>query len=644
MCTNLKNMEGNKLKDLKNKSFDSIKKMFDRDFKRVNTFVDFRTNLVEGSSKRAGEELEQESTKKQKVDEDKDIAELKQCMEIIPNEEEVIINAIPLAVNSPRIADWKIHKEGKKSYYQIIRADGKSQILQVWELVDKPFGKTVIKLKWVWKNKKDEDQTVICNKARLVVKGYAQEEGIDFEESFALMDVIMAFINGPLKEEVYVAQPDGFVDHDHPKKVYHLRKPLYGLKQALRAWTSDPPIPMRSLMYLTYSRPDIVQAILGTSGGIQFLSDKLVSWMSKKHDCTDNDIIKADTVALYASCAQEDLDRDGEHRFDYLTFALVSSKAPREGVGLRVADSYAGLTSTWKHSLKKPGIYHWGHEMHFRSFMLGGVDDELNFLLAKGASEGRNSPSTKSVSNNAPMIDATPLSSVYPSNVAKNVADSDDPSYGEDEQTLIGPSLSPHPEVPTRASKVTGEASTPLDVDSDSDIHEFPSIKELKDATDCHWVVAHVTPPSWKQHLREISIENLCDIHDKAYMRQAILDNVLKSSTRELISALHKAKTSYDAIRARELNKDRAYAERERNEYSRIILEEKKWDIDNLKQDKAAVVSKVISDASMKLIHSDDLGAIGLHQKKKQLLSKKPPMLRSTFSGSRSKPLSSKVK
>ncbi|GJU83785.1 retrovirus-related pol polyprotein from transposon TNT 1-94 [Tanacetum coccineum] len=100
--------------------------------------------------------------------------------------------------------------------------------LQVWELVDKPFGKTVIKIKWLWKNKKDEDQTVIRNKARLVAKGYAQEEGIDFEESFALvarlkavwifvayaaykffpiyqMDVKTTFLNGPLKEEVYVA-------------------------------------------------------------------------------------------------------------------------------------------------------------------------------------------------------------------------------------------------------------------------------------------------------------------------------------------------------------------------------------------------------------------------------------------------------
>ncbi|GJR21310.1 retrovirus-related pol polyprotein from transposon TNT 1-94 [Tanacetum coccineum] len=97
----------------------------------------------------------------------------------------------------------------------------------------------VIKLKWLWKNKKDEDQTVIRNKARLVTKGYAQEEGIDFEESFALMDVKTAFLNGPLNEEVYVAQPDGFVDPDHPDKVYRLRKALYGLKQALRAWYDE---------------------------------------------------------------------------------------------------------------------------------------------------------------------------------------------------------------------------------------------------------------------------------------------------------------------------------------------------------------------------------------------------------------------
>ncbi|GJX50759.1 hypothetical protein Tco_0277604, partial [Tanacetum coccineum] len=393
------------------------------------------------------------------------------------------------------------------------------------------------------------------------------------------------------------------------------------------------------------------------------------------------------------------LDRDREREFDYLTFALVLSKAHREGIGLRVADSHTGNHLeggfTPLEIIQRDGL---------QEFYSWRVDGELNFLPAGCASEGQNSLSAKSVNNNAPLIDATPLSSVYPSNVVENVDDSDDPSYGEDEQTLIGPSLSPHPEaskkfkilgkrkvasgvpgkalppmvqkVIARASKVAGEASTPLDVDSDSDIHEFPSAKELKDATDCHWVVAHVTPPSWKQHLREISIEQLCDIHDRAYMRQAVLDNVLNSKTRELISALHKAKTSYDAIRARDLDKDRAYAELERkcnealqdldknplvsdmrakikdlqgqvdglhSEYSRLTLEEKKWidyeqtmsslrakiegiesererlksskiklsqEIDGLKQDRAVVVSKVIPDAAMKLIHSDDLGAL----------------------------------
>ncbi|GJZ49550.1 retrovirus-related pol polyprotein from transposon TNT 1-94 [Tanacetum coccineum] len=130
--------------------------------------------------------------------------------------------------------------------------------LKGWELVNKPFRKTMIKLKWLWKNKKDEDNTVIHNKARLVAKGYAQKEGIDFKESFApvalleavwifisyavyksypiyQMDVKTDFLNGPLKEEVYVAQRDGFSGPDHPEKFYHLRKALYGLKQAPRA-------------------------------------------------------------------------------------------------------------------------------------------------------------------------------------------------------------------------------------------------------------------------------------------------------------------------------------------------------------------------------------------------------------------------
>nr|GEZ75471.1 hypothetical protein [Tanacetum cinerariifolium] len=105
--------------------------------------------------------------------------------------------------------------------------------LDIWELVDRPLCTNVINLKWLWKNKRDEENIVIRNKSRLVAKGYAQKEGVDFEESFAPVTWLEA------KEEVYVNQPDGFVDPYHPDKVYRLKKALYGLKQAPRAWYDE---------------------------------------------------------------------------------------------------------------------------------------------------------------------------------------------------------------------------------------------------------------------------------------------------------------------------------------------------------------------------------------------------------------------
>ncbi|GKD29262.1 retrovirus-related pol polyprotein from transposon TNT 1-94 [Tanacetum coccineum] len=117
-----------------------------------------------------------------------------------------------------------------------------SERLQVWELVPRPERKNSIALKWLWKNKCDADNIVVRNKTRLVAKGYQQEEGIDFEESFAhvarleavrmfiayaahknitifQMDVKTAFLNGPLKEEAYVSQPEGFIDPEFPDTV-----------------------------------------------------------------------------------------------------------------------------------------------------------------------------------------------------------------------------------------------------------------------------------------------------------------------------------------------------------------------------------------------------------------------------------------
>nr|GEW50382.1 hypothetical protein [Tanacetum cinerariifolium] len=104
--------------------------------------------------------------------------------------------------------------------------------LKVWRLVPRPEGKTIIKTKWIFKNKKDESSLVIQNKARFVAVGYSQQEGIDYDETFAPT----TFLNGILNEEVYVGQPPGFVSTQYPNNVYALDKALYGLKQAPRAW------------------------------------------------------------------------------------------------------------------------------------------------------------------------------------------------------------------------------------------------------------------------------------------------------------------------------------------------------------------------------------------------------------------------
>ncbi|GJV15779.1 integrase, catalytic region, zinc finger, CCHC-type containing protein [Tanacetum coccineum] len=165
--------------------------------------------------------------------------------------------------------------------------------LQVWELVPQPDCVMIIALKWIYKVKLDEYGDVLKNKARLVAKGYRQEEGIDFEESFApvarieairifianaasknmsiyQMDVKTAFLNGELKEEVYVSQPEGFVDPDHPTHKFGMDScdpidtPMVD-RLKLDEYPLGIPVDQTrfrsmvgSLMYLTASRPDLV--------------------------------------------------------------------------------------------------------------------------------------------------------------------------------------------------------------------------------------------------------------------------------------------------------------------------------------------------------------------------------------------------
>nr|GEX60771.1 hypothetical protein [Tanacetum cinerariifolium] len=174
--------------------------------------------------------------------------------------------------------------------------------LKVWRLVPRPEGKKIIKTKWIFKNKKDESSLVIRNKARLVAVGYSQQEGIDYDETFApvarikdirlflacaahkdftifQMDVKTTFLNGILKEQVYVGQPLGFVSKQYPDHVYALDKALFGMENCDTVPTpmveqskikldlvgklvdhTDYRSMIRSLMYVTSNRLDIMFA------------------------------------------------------------------------------------------------------------------------------------------------------------------------------------------------------------------------------------------------------------------------------------------------------------------------------------------------------------------------------------------------
>ncbi|GJY69481.1 retrovirus-related pol polyprotein from transposon TNT 1-94 [Tanacetum coccineum] len=339
--------------------------------------------------------------------------------------------------------------------------------------------------------------------------GYRQEEGIDFEESFSpvarieairiflayathksftvfQMDVKTTFLHGTLKEDVYVCQPEGFIDDDHLSNIYKLKKALYGLKQAPRAWydelsmfllqnhffkgTIDPTLFIRrfdddilvsnyvleilkkygmeacdpvgtpmeikdkldldqngspvdatkyrsmigALMYLTSSRPDIVHATClcaryqakptekhlkedsgfeltgfsdadyagckdtfkSTSGGAQFLGEKLVSWSSKKQDCTALSTAEAEYVSLSVCCAQEHVEKGTIElyfvkndyklddiftkallvdRFNYLVRRLgMRSLSPQELERLAKSRSYKAVKVRYIHSMIQP--------------------------------------------------------------------------------------------------------------------------------------------------------------------------------------------------------------------------------------------------------------------------------------------------
>nr|GFA87147.1 hypothetical protein [Tanacetum cinerariifolium] len=187
MSTYLKNMDGWKIKSLKKKSFAKIQELFDKAMKRINNFVDLRTELVEesskkneaettqeSSSKREGDEIEQERSKKQKMEDDKESEELKKCLEIIPDD--VTIDATPLSSKSLIIVDYKIYKEGKKNYFQIFRAYGNSQMYLTFSKLLKSFDREDLEVLW-----------------RLVKDRFVKTKPVDNMDSFLLHTLKIMF-------------------------------------------------------------------------------------------------------------------------------------------------------------------------------------------------------------------------------------------------------------------------------------------------------------------------------------------------------------------------------------------------------------------------------------------------------------------
>ncbi|GKA59621.1 putative ribonuclease H-like domain-containing protein [Tanacetum coccineum] len=236
--------------------------------------------------------------------------------------------------------------------------------LEVWELVLRLYKVMIITLKWIYKVKLDEIGGILNNKARLVTRGYRQKEGIDFEESFApvarldairifltyaahmnmivyQMDVKTTFLNDIQREEVYVSQPDGFVDQDNPNHVYKLKKALYGLKQAPRSSctaeslkkygmeSSDPvdthmvekskldedtqekavdpthyPGMIDTLMYLTTSRPDLTFVVCMCARFPKASSIAPTDYADANHNSAAISSMEAEYIAMSGCCAQ----------------------------------------------------------------------------------------------------------------------------------------------------------------------------------------------------------------------------------------------------------------------------------------------------------------------------------------------------
>ncbi|GJX55394.1 hypothetical protein Tco_0285291 [Tanacetum coccineum] len=305
MFTYLKNMEGKKLKDLKNKYFDYIRWMFDSGF-------------------------QEESTKKQKVDEDKDTAELQSLMEVIPDEEEVAIDVVPLAIKSPSIVGWKIHKEGKKSYYQIMRADGKSQMYRIFSHMLKSFSREdledlykLVKAKYESTRPVEDLDLLLWGDLKTMFEPHVEDTVWRNQQDYKVLEwklydscgvhslrmqhvyiymlvekrypltpsIITDMLNKKLQYKVNVAEGVNAASEEVSTAKYLKGQPKLGLW-----YPKDSPFDL-----VAYTDSDYAGASLdrkSTTGGCQFLGCRLISWQCKKQTVVANSITEAEYLYL----------------------------------------------------------------------------------------------------------------------------------------------------------------------------------------------------------------------------------------------------------------------------------------------------------------------------------------------------------
>ncbi|GJT70533.1 retrotransposon protein, putative, ty1-copia subclass [Tanacetum coccineum] len=293
----------------------------------------------------------------------------------------------------------------------------------VWVLVDLPPGYKTVGSKWIFKKKTDMDGIVHTYKARLVAKGYTQLYGVDYEETFSpianirairilisiaayydyeiwKMDVKTTFLNGYLDEDIYMVQPEGFVDPNHPRKVCKLQRSIYGLKQASRSWNKRFDKEIKSVKdYLgkCFAMKDLGEAAFIL--GIKFYKDRLD--LNKTQGASTPKEVKRMQNVPYASTVRSIM---------YALNYIAAKEAEMEAIWIRKFISSLGIVPTINKLIKifcdnsatllianEPGVQMGARHYHRSNLLKVHTDDNLAYPFTKALPKGKLTQHAKSM-------------------------------------------------------------------------------------------------------------------------------------------------------------------------------------------------------------------------------------------------------